>query len=68
MPNLKKKYWHGPRGTLLDNEITEDELNKIAEVVTNISNQTQEPDVVMNAYFKDVQNYIYRNTFNKIIK
>jgi hypothetical protein len=68
MPNLKKKYWHGPRGTRLDNEITEDELNKMAEVVTNISNQTQEPDAEMNAYFKDISNNTYRNTINKIIR
>jgi hypothetical protein len=68
MPNLKKKYWHGPRGTRLPNEITEDELNKMAEVVTNISNQTQEPDAVMSAYLKDVPNNKYGNTVNKIIR
>jgi hypothetical protein len=68
MPNLKKKYWHGPRGTWLDNEITEDELNKMDEVVTYISNQTQEPDAAMSAYFKEIPNNEYRSSVNKIIK
>jgi hypothetical protein len=68
MPNLKKKYWHGPRGTWLANEITEDELNKMAEIVTNISNQIQELDAAMSAYLKDVPNNTYRNSVNKIIR
>jgi hypothetical protein len=52
MPNLKKKYWHGPGGIWLDNEITEDKLSKIAEVVINILNQTQEPNAAKNAYLR----------------
>jgi hypothetical protein len=59
IPKLKKKYWHGPRGTRLANEITEDELDKMANVVTNISNQIQEPRITMNAYFKDIRNNEY---------
>jgi hypothetical protein len=68
MPNLKKKYWHGPRETTLDNEITKDELNKTAEVVTNISNQMPDPTKVMNAYFKDIHNNTYQNIVNQIIE
>jgi hypothetical protein len=44
LPNLKKKYWHGAKGKRLANEMSEVELNKLAEVVENIANQTQEPD------------------------
>jgi hypothetical protein len=50
MPNLKKKYWYGFIGTQLANEKTEDELNKMAEVVTNISNQTQKPSEEMKIF------------------
>jgi hypothetical protein len=40
----------------------------MAEVVTNISNQTQEPDAAMSAYFKETPNNEYRNSVNKIIR
>jgi hypothetical protein len=40
MPNLKKKYWHGPKGTPLPNEKSLTELQNMAEVLENISNQT----------------------------
>jgi hypothetical protein len=53
LPNLKKKYWHGPKGTPLANE--------------NISNQTQEPSEAMNAYFKDILNNTFRKAVNNVI-
>jgi putative cell wall-binding protein len=40
IPNLKKKYWHRPKGTPLDNEKSLKELQDMAEVLENISNQT----------------------------
>jgi hypothetical protein len=43
-----------------------DELNKMAEVVTNISNQTQVPTNVMNVYFSKIPNNTYRSSVNKI--
>jgi hypothetical protein len=68
MANLKKKYWNASSGTTVDNEITKDELNKTAEVDTNISNQMQDLSEVMNAYFKDICNNTYRNKIIQIIK
>jgi hypothetical protein len=37
---LKKKYWHGPKGTPLANEMSAQQLKELAEVVENVSNQT----------------------------
>jgi hypothetical protein len=48
MPNLKKKYWHGPRGTRLANEITEDELNNFKEIPNNTYRNT------VNKIFREV--------------
>jgi hypothetical protein len=40
MANLKKKYWHGPKGRPLPNEMSAQDLKDLAEVVENIANQT----------------------------
>jgi hypothetical protein len=66
MPNLKKKYWHEANGRPLANEMSEAELQKLAEVVENIANQTQEPDEAMNVYFKDIKNNTFKNAVNNV--
>jgi predicted solute-binding protein len=66
LPNLKKKYWHDPKGRPLANEMTEADLNKLAEVVDNIANQTQEPDEAMNAYFSNIKNNTFKYAVNNV--
>jgi hypothetical protein len=36
LPNLKKKYWHGPKGKQLANEMPEKELITVAGDFENI--------------------------------
>jgi hypothetical protein len=66
MPNLKKKYWHGRNGTPLANEMSAQELQNLAEVVENVSNQTQEPDEAMNAYLSKIKNNTFRSAVDKV--
>jgi hypothetical protein len=68
LPNLKKKYWHGPKGTPLTNEKSLQELLNMAEVLENISNQTEEPDEAMNAYFSNIKDSTYRKAVNNAIQ
>jgi hypothetical protein len=67
LPNLKKKYWHGPKGTPLANEILERQLKEMAAVVENIANQTQDPDEAMNAYFSKIKNNTFKKAVNNVI-
>jgi hypothetical protein len=66
LPNLKKKYWHGAKGRPLANEMSETDLNKLAEVVENIANQTQEPDEAMNVYFSKIKDNTFKNAVNNV--
>jgi hypothetical protein len=66
LPNLKKKYWHGAKGKPLANEMSEADLNKLAEVVEHIANQTQESDEAMKAYFDKIQNNTFTSAVNNV--
>jgi hypothetical protein len=46
---------------------SEEELNKMTEVVTNISNQTQEPSEAINIYLTKIANLQCRSSVNKKI-
>jgi uncharacterized protein YfaS (alpha-2-macroglobulin family) len=66
LPNLKKKYWHGPKGKPLANEMSEADLNKLAEIVKHIANQTQEPDTAMQAYFDKIENNTFKSAVDDV--
>jgi hypothetical protein len=66
MPNLKKKYWHGPKGTPLKNEMSAQDLEDLAVVVENIANQTQEPDEAMKAYFSQIKNNTFKSAIDDV--
>jgi putative cell wall-binding protein len=66
MSNLKKKYWHAPKGTPLSNEMSALELQNLANVVENIANQTQEPGEAMNAYFSKIKNNTFKSAVDNV--
>jgi hypothetical protein len=67
MPNLKKKYWHGPKGSRLANEISEQDLKDLTAVEENISNQKHEPSEAMNIYISQIPNNTFKKAVDKVI-
>jgi hypothetical protein len=66
MPNLKNKYSHGHNGTPFANEMPAQDLKDLTNFVENITNQTQEPDAAMKAYFDKISNNVYRKAVDNV--